>query len=175
MAGSVLILALLDRVIDADGVDSCDPRLHLTLAVMDARLVIDKLACQMQRRTAPIQPQMVAGKAHHHGAHAKGEPACRRKRAHTGINQRIPCAPVLPGKQALRRVWRVFVPITIGRVKGAEFGFRLILELLDEVTVPMQAAVEAGKRFQPACSVPGVGGEISRTCPAQGLAPALAG
>ena len=72
-ACSVLILALLDRVIDADGVDSCDPRLHPTLAVMDARLVIDKLACQMQRRTAPIQPQMIAGKAHHHGAHAKGE------------------------------------------------------------------------------------------------------
>ena len=50
----VLILALLDRVVNADGVDTCDPRLHLTLAVMDSRLIIYKLAGQMQRRTAPI-------------------------------------------------------------------------------------------------------------------------
>ena len=145
VTGFVLILALFYRIIDADGVDPGDPRLHLALAVMDARLVIDKLARKMQRRTPPVQPEMVAGKAHHHGAHAKGEPARGGKRAHAGINQRIAGLPGLPGQEARGGVWCVLLPLPIGRVKGAEFGLWLILELLDEMTMPMQAAVEAGE------------------------------
>ena len=95
----VLILRLLDRVIDPDGVDAGDPGLHLALAVMNAGLIVGELARQMQRRPPPVKPQMIGGKAHHHRPHTERQPAGRRKRTHAGIDKRIACLSGPPCRQ----------------------------------------------------------------------------
>ena len=68
------IKALFDRVVNSDRIDPRCARLHLRLRVVNTRLIIGELARQMQGWQAPMQPQMIAGKAHQHSAHAKIQP-----------------------------------------------------------------------------------------------------
>ena len=52
----IVINALLDRVVDTDGVDSCRTGLHLHLSVVDAGFVVGEKFGQVQRRPAPVEP-----------------------------------------------------------------------------------------------------------------------
>ena len=48
--------------------------LHLQLWVMDPRLVVKEASCKVRANPPPIQPKIVAGKAHQHCAHPKVKP-----------------------------------------------------------------------------------------------------
>lgn len=58
----VLIGHLFDRRVDPHRVDSSDARLHLNLAVMDARFIIEEQSGQIDSRFSPVQPKVVTGK-----------------------------------------------------------------------------------------------------------------
>ncbi len=58
-AGRVLVLALLDRVVDARRVDAGGARLHLHLRPVDPGFIIGELARQVLAGHAPIQPQVI--------------------------------------------------------------------------------------------------------------------
>ena len=136
----VVVLALLDRVVDADRVDAGGAALHLALAPVDAGLVVEKEASQVQARGAPWQLQVMARHRHQHGPHAEIDPAGGNQGTHAGINERQARAPLAPGNQ----------PIGIGaarvdgseRVQFSELQIWLTLKLLNEVTVPMQPLLE---------------------------------
>ena len=93
---------------------------------------------------------MIGGKTHHHGAHAKGQPAPGIKVTHAGINQRIARPALLPGGKARCGVVRPLFQRMIGRMKRAEFRSRFIFQLLDEMAVPVQTAFKALDRAGPA-------------------------
>ena len=61
VAGGVVVLALFDRVVDADGVDAGGAGLHLALAPVDAGFVVDEQPRQVQAALAPREPEVVAG------------------------------------------------------------------------------------------------------------------
>lgn len=84
----VLVQRLLERVVDPRSVDSGGARLHLHLRVVDAGLVVEELARQVQRGRPPWLPQLVAGEADQHRAHAEVDPAGGQQHAHAGIHHR---------------------------------------------------------------------------------------
>ena len=139
-SGRVLLKALFQGVIDAQRVNARHARLHLALAVMDARLIIGKLAGKMQRRRPPVEPQMIGGKAHHHGAHAKGQPATSIQIAHAGIHQRIAGLPALPCRKPCRRIAAPFLQRMIGGMERAKLHRRFIFQFLNEMAVPVKTA-----------------------------------
>jgi hypothetical protein len=146
VAVGVVVLALLDRVVDADRVDARGARLHLALAPVDAGLVVDEQACQPQPALAPRQPEVIAGHRHQHRPHAEVDPARGDQGPHAGIHERQPGAPLGPGRQPLG----VGVAQPGGEgMELAELQIRLAFEFLDEVAVPVQPGLEARQRPQP--------------------------
>ena len=55
----ILLQRLLDRIIDARGRTQGCPCLHLDLAVMDARFVVEEGAGQMWCKASPIKIQRI--------------------------------------------------------------------------------------------------------------------
>ena len=70
----ILIEPLFDRIINTDRIDPGCSGLHLNLRPVNARLVISEQARQVQPSASPVQPQLIRGKRHQHGAHAKVQP-----------------------------------------------------------------------------------------------------
>ena len=87
MAMRIMVVRLFDGVVNARGVDASRTGLHLHLAPMDTRLVVQKLSRQPLPHGSPMQPQRISGDRHQHGAHAKVEPACLAQHHHAGVNQ----------------------------------------------------------------------------------------
>jgi hypothetical protein len=141
----VLIQPLLDRVVDADGVDAGDAGLHLRLRVVDARLVIGEAAGEEQRRLAPVQPEVVARHRHQHRAHAEVDPTRLGQVALAGVHKRPAGAARTPGLEA-HGIEFVLAQAVVGGVGVLELQPRLALELLHEVAVPVQPAEKRPQR-----------------------------
>ena len=131
----IMVRPLFDRVVDPDRVDRRAPRLHLTLAPVNAGLVVDELTCKMQSTLTPGKPQVVARKGHQHRPHAEVDPAMGPQGTHAGIHERHSGASFTPGLQ----------PLDIRCADAAhegmeitEFNRGLILQLLDEMAVPVE-------------------------------------
>ena len=151
----VLVVALLDRIIDAHCIDPGGAGLHLHLRPVNAGLVINEFARQMQPGRPPGQPEMIAGKGHQHRAHPEIDPAMVIERAHTGVDKGIAGAPRAPRGQALR-IGGGGAQAIIGAVEVLEFDPRLILELLHEVAMPMLPPGKGDHRGAPICHMGGI-------------------
>ena len=136
----IVIAPLFDRVVDPDCIDRGAPRLHLALAPMDARLVIHKLACQMQAALPPWQPKVVASKRHQHRSHAEVDPTVGSQGPHTGIHKRHSGAPLRPGL----KLHPIKIPKTAHqRMKVLELNRRFVFQFLNEMAMPVKARPEA--------------------------------
>ena len=135
----ILIKALFDRVVNSDRIDPRCARLHLRLRVVNTRLIIGELARQMQGWQAPMQPKMIAGKAHQHSAHTKIQPTGGNQGSHTRIHHRIAGLTLLPrGKIGV--IHRLLAQLIIGRMHVFKFDAGLVFKLLNKMAMPMQAA-----------------------------------
>ena len=70
----IMVLALLNRIINTNGIDACGARLHLALTPVNTRFVVNKKPGQMQTGFTPRQPKVIAGHSHQHCPHAKINP-----------------------------------------------------------------------------------------------------
>ena len=140
---------------------------------MNPRLVVGEHPRQMKRRRAPVEPQVIGSKTHNHGAHAKGQPPGRGERAHAGIDQRIACLPLLPRRQEGVCPVMILLEMAIGGMERAEFCGRFILDLLDEMAVPVKPALKTANGLRPAAPV-GRRASRERCLAAGGFLPDLA-
>ena len=81
----VVILRLLRRIVDPERINTSGAGLYLTLAPMNARLIVYEEPGQMEASPAPVQPKMVDGKRHEHGAHSKVDPSGFGEATHASI------------------------------------------------------------------------------------------
>jgi hypothetical protein len=109
----------------------------LHLAPVNARLEIEKLPRQMQPRLAPMQPEVIGGKTHQHGTHAKVDPAGCVEAAHAGVHHREAGVATAPSLE-IRGVEFGFAQTVVGARKVVELDARFIFELLHEVAMPAQ-------------------------------------
>ncbi len=137
VSARVLIVTLLDRRINTDGVDPRLPRLHLALRPVDPGLEIHKFTGQHQPRLLPGQPQVVGRKRHQHRPHPEVDPPVGIQIPHGGIDERIAGATLTPRPQILWISGSRPHP-GINFRKRLPFDFRFTLQLLHEVTVPME-------------------------------------
>ena len=96
-----------------------------------------------------MQPQMIAGEGHEHGAHAEVQPAGSVQHGHTGIDEGDTGMGLGPGLEQAGIEFGLAHPV-VAAMEIAELDIRLILELLDEVAVPVQPRLEAFQRLRPA-------------------------
>ena len=147
----VQLQRLFDRVVNAQGIAAGAARLHLRLRPVDARFVIDKQARQVLAGKLPGQPQIIAGKAHQHGAHAKIQPAGGAQHGHAGVHQRITGVAIAPGGQPLR------VGVGAQRVHRRQWGvmFQLgaLFEFLNKVAMPGQPRFKGVQAMRQALGV----------------------
>ena len=148
----IVFLGLLDRIVDADGVDAGDTGLHLQLGVVNAGFEIQKQRGEMAGTGAPVLPQVVSQKAHQHGPGAKVDIARGGEAAHARVDQRIAGAAFGPGGHEFRVcVARVRVKAAIDVfVLHAAFHFKL----LNEMAVPVQPRLEGAQRPARAAAIP---------------------
>ena len=132
--------------IHAQRVDAGGAALHLHLAPMDAGLVVQKLARQKQACLPPVQPQVVAGKAHEHGPHAEVEPAGRNQRSHARVHHGVASTTLAPGGEA--GVVEVVLAQAVAYTgKVAKLNAGLVFKLLHEMAVPAQPPCKAAQRI----------------------------
>ena len=87
----VVFLTLFDRIVNPNRVDPRHPCLHLKLRKVNARLEIEKTACQMLHPVLPRMVHVMRQKADHHGAHSKVQIPRLPDAPHAGIHKRNSC------------------------------------------------------------------------------------
>ena len=92
----ILIHGLFHRVVNTQGIDARCARLHLHLGVVNARFKVDEQVGQVLGRVPPMQPQIVRGKGHQHGAHTEIDPTRLNQIAHAGIDKGVAGLSGLP-------------------------------------------------------------------------------
>ena len=137
----VMIGALLDGVIDANGVDARCSALHLNLRIVNAWLVINKCSREIVRGCSPINPEVIGSKRNKHGAHTKIDPPGFVQRSHAGVNHRVTSAARCPSFESFcsQFAGAGVEPYSIkcGDVTP-QLQVRLILKFLNEMRTPMQ-------------------------------------
>ena len=91
-----MLEGLFGRGINPQRVDPARAALHLELAEMNARLEVEKVSPQPNRRFAPVEPEVIRGKTRQHCPHAEGEPARGLHAANARIHHRVTGEPLLP-------------------------------------------------------------------------------
>ena len=144
LAVRVLVLRLFDGVVDPRGVDAGGARLHLQLAPVDARLVVEKLRSQPLTHRPPMQPQRVGRDRHQHGPHAKVQPTGFPQHGDARVHHGPTGAGGFEGVKE-RFIKIVLTQAVIATVHVLPLDGGLALQLLNEVTVPVQATDESGQ------------------------------
>ena len=129
--------ALLDRIVNADGVDAGHAGLHLKLAEMNPRFKIEEAPRQMLHAGLP-GGRGGASKSCQHGAHAKIQIPRFGHAAHARVDERD---ARLPSLQASRDSG-CRCEIRIAAVHAFKFYAAFRLKLLDEVPLPAQSAAK---------------------------------
>ena len=108
---------------------------------MDARLKVGEEAREHLSRLLPRQPEIVGGKGHEHGAHAKIDPALGPEKAHGGVDKRKAGLAVFEG---IEEAWiaGIGAQAFVDAGHGFVFNLRFCFEFLHEVTVPVETADE---------------------------------
>jgi hypothetical protein len=144
----IQIEALLHGIIDARCIDAGLPRLHLHLRPVDAGFIVGEEAGKPGPARLPIEREMVACDRLNHRAHPEIQPAGRDQGSHAGIHERQARLAGGPGLQhgIIRR--GVHTPRFMQGMLRTPFESRFALQLLDEVTMPVEPGNEAVDRCQ---------------------------
>ena len=136
----IALEALLDGVVNADGVDAGHAGLHLKLTEVNPRFKIEKAPRQMLHAGLPGVVEVVRQKADQHGAHAKIQIPRFGHAAHARVDERDARLPSLPGFEGFGGA--VVGEIRIAAVHTFKFYAAFRLKLLDEVPLPAQSATK---------------------------------
>ena len=145
----ILFEGLLGRVVDPVTVDARHARLHLELAVVDTRLVVDESSSELGGDASPVEPQVVGSKAHHHRSHTEVDPAGLIQASHDGIHQRVARSAVAPRFEVIV-VPGVFSQPVVCPCHVLELDRGLVFQFLDEVVAPGHPGLERTQRRCPA-------------------------